>query len=157
MNLFYFTDAFLVFSVLSINYCRKIESSKPFLILFSIAILFAIIQVYAGKAAVKNKTSKRIPAKAEEDLKIDGQEPITQIVYAEPNEKIYNIDGVKVGEKIYKVKDGLHITVEKDGRIHNNTITETLITFLTNSGYKEIEDFGDDYAKRHWQVLKDAE
>lgn len=67
-----------------------------------ITISMLVYQMMAGKAVIKNDSDVSVVCKDESG---------SGIKVCQPSEKICGIDGVKVGNIVYKVPDGVHAVV----------------------------------------------
>lgn len=83
--------------------------------------LTALAQTLWGQAMVKNNSDEVIYAKPEE-----GTEPVA----VPPHGELYDIDGFKANGKVYKISDGVHARVFKNGITMVTSITGYIISKL---------------------------
>ena len=86
-----------------------------------IAGLIFLLQMYKGKSVVHNMSNEVIYAKPEE-----GTEPVA----VPPHGELYDIDGFKANGKVYKISDGVHARVFKNGITMVTSITGYIISKL---------------------------
>lgn len=106
-------------------------------------LLTALVVVYAlaiSKSVVKNRTNGTIAVKGEND---------TGAQILAPGENAEDIDGVKVYKKVYKIPDGIHATIKKDGKVKVVSIFGKMIYKLRGGLIEEAPDEG-------WTDLFDA-
>lgn len=90
-----------------------------------IAFVTLLIQGLKGKAKIENESGTVIHTKSEEgcdaeELSSDGER--------------YDIDGVKSDGTVYKVGNGCHATVRKDGTVKVKSLTGKLANYINGGG-----------------------
>ena len=128
-DLYKITDYFIAITLIAIIFVsiNKNSSKYIFIVPAIITVIVFFIQSIWGKTYCKNESEKDIFIKPEH-----GEEP--EIV--NPNNEIYDIDGIKVLGKVYKTCDGTHIIVDKNGNIKNTSIIGAVMNKI-RGGYKE--------------------
>lgn len=84
-------------------------------------LIILAIQTKFGQSMVKNNSDEVIYAKPEE-----GTEPVA----VPPHGELYDIDGFKANGKVYKISDGVHARVLKNGITMVISITGYIISKL---------------------------
>lgn len=131
-NLYLIGDIIILINILNYTVIKYKNTEKTFFALLLIAFLLYFIQVFFGCTTLKNNY-KKIYAKSEDDEKI---------FEIKENAKKYNIDGIKINNEIFKICDGTHIILNKDGKIINTSISGKIINLLFGGKLKELPDEG---------------
>ena len=84
-----------------------------------------VTQTLFGKTKVKNDSENSVCAKPEE-----GDENIDVV----PGAELYDIDGVKSNGTVYKIGDGCHAVVKKDGTVKVKSFTGRLANYINGGG-----------------------
>ena len=84
-----------------------------------------IVQGLKGKAKIENESGEDVYTKSEEgcdavELSSDGER--------------YDIDGVKSAGTVYKVGNGCHATISKDGTVKVKSFTGKLANYINGGG-----------------------
>lgn len=125
LNYYYGIDACMAFFIL-LMFCKNTKYSWHVGTVI-VGVIF-LIMAYCSKTKVTNKTNNYINAKPE-----NAKEPIIGVA---PGTDHYGFDGIKVGNKVFKARNGTHIVVNKDGSITTKSIAGKMAnSFLTNAGY----------------------
>lgn len=89
---------------------------------------------------LKNKSNDSVFAKAEES---------DEVIEVKPGETIYGLDGAKTKRGVYKITDGVHSVVCKDGRVWEKSFSSFLIDLVRGGNLSSPPDAG-------WQKLFDC-
>ena len=119
LNYYYGMDACMAF-FLVLLFCKNIKGSWAVASVMLFAILFAL--AYRSDAVVMNESDDTVKAKPE-----DGCEPLTDV---EPGKEHHGFDGIKARGKVYKVANGTHIVVKKDGSISTRSFTGKIVNAI---------------------------
>ena len=84
-----------------------------------------VTQTLFGKTKVKNSSENSVCAKPEE-----GDENIDVV----PGAELYDIDGVKSNGTVYKIGDGCHAVVKKDGTVKVKSLTAKFMNHVMDGG-----------------------
>ena len=84
-----------------------------------------VTQTLFGKTKVKNSSENSVCAKPEE-----GDENIDVV----PGAELYDIDGVKSNGTVYKIGDGCHAVVKKDGTVKVKSLTAKFMNYVMDGG-----------------------
>ncbi len=115
VNLYGIADfAIAIIVILLCLFIAKKIGAKPFIITGFVSSTLVVAQIFFGKTKVTNNSGKPIYVKPE-----DGSEPVKVDAGAEQ----YDIDGIKVNDKVYKATDGTHIVVNADGTVKTKSLT----------------------------------
>lgn len=120
--------AFILFCL----YVWKKESSyvKASFLTFATGAVCLPTQFFFGKAKVNNKSGSDI-----EYLEEGGGENRPVYILGS-GERRYDIDGVKHNEFVYKIPDGIHVTINKNGKLVPHSIFGKVI-YHVEGGVKE--------------------
>ena len=115
----------IVAITLLVLYAKREEEEKSILMGSYITGMFILIilaiQTKFGQSMVKNNSDEVIYAKPEEG---------TELVAVPPHGELYDIDGFKANGKVYKISDGVHARVLKNGITMVISITGYIISKL---------------------------
>ncbi len=89
-------------------------------------IILFYLQAGHRPASVKNNSNKTIKAKPEDKDK-------DFLINVEPRSKVFQIDGIKVENKTYKIPDSVHAKVTKNNKVCINSFC-AYIVYLTFGG-----------------------
>ncbi len=118
-NLYAVSDAMAVITLLLLlAFIAKKTNPVYWLTSGFITLLIAACQAVWGKAKIKNECPEIIYTKSEEGC--DATE-------LEPGLERYDIDGVKSYGVVYKLSDGVHGVIKKDGTLKVKSITGKFI------------------------------
>ena len=116
-NLYAAVDVMAVVAVLLLVafVAKKSETlGKCFFGSLTIAGALGLTQMMFGKAKIENESGTVIHTKSEDGC---------DAVELEPGTERYDIDGVKVKDKVYKLSDGCHGVVQEDGTVKVKSFT----------------------------------
>jgi hypothetical protein len=82
-------------------------------------------------ASVKNNSNKTIKAKPEDKDK-------DFLINVEPHSKVFQIDGIKVANKVYKIPDSIHVKVTKKNKVRVSSFCAYMIYWLYNGGILDV-------------------
>lgn len=101
------------------------KSRKNFLIYGGFGSLFVcyVAQGLCGKAKVKNRLGSDI------EYLEEGGGKNRQSFILESGKGCYDIDGIKVKDVVYKIPDGIHVTVTKKNRVLPHSFLGTLLYY----------------------------
>src|SRR5690554_4192380 len=102
-----------------------------FLFFAGIACLTTSLQLHFGQAAIKNKSNKTLKAKTEDEDK-------EFLINVEPHSKVFQIDGIKVANKVYKIPDSIHVKVTKKNKVRVSSFCAYMIYWLYNGGILDV-------------------
>ena len=83
----------------------------------AIPVICWVVQLLFGKSKVKNRLGSDIEYLEEGD----GKNRPTYVL--ESGEKRHDIDGMKVNDVVYKIPDGVHLTVNEKGKVIPHSIS----------------------------------
>ena len=112
----------LVFPKVPLKYFSAMELITAFALFYAMAI---------SKSVVKNRTNGTIAVKGEND---------TGAHILALGENAEDVDGVKVYDKVYRIPDGIHATVKKDGKVKVFSIFGKMIYKLRGGLIEEAPD-----------------
>lgn len=119
LNYYYGMDACMAF-FLVLLFCKNIKGSWAVATLAVFTLLFAL--AYMSESVMTNDSDTTVKAKPE-----DGCEPLTDV---DPGKKHHGFDGIKANGKVYKVSNGTHIVVKKDGTVRTKSLTGKIVNAL---------------------------
>lgn len=140
LNYYYGLDVSVALLILAIM--LRMKGS----VLYGLVVVnFIILSLgYFSRSKVTNKTNNYVNAKPENASK--------PIIGVSPGTDHYGFDGIKVGNKVFKARNGTHIVVNKDGSITTKSLTGKMAnSFLTGAGYVEKYQMPSD-----WHPLFDS-
>lgn len=123
-DLYFVVDIFIIIAIVFII-IGIIKGEKRYITPFGVSSIIAtflfMLQANKGKSVVHNMSNEVIYAKPEE-----GTEPVA----VPPHGELYDIDGFKANGKVYKISDGVHARVFKNGITMVTSITGYIISKL---------------------------
>ena len=125
--------------ILFIGYIASKSMKGWFALSMLITATVLIYAIFISKSAVRNKTGQAILAKGE-----NSSEPFA----VNPGGKATDVDGVKVGQTVYKIPDGVH-AVATDGGVHVLSLWGRLIYGVRGGALATEPDSG-------WKPLFEA-
>ena len=119
LNFYHGMDVCMAF-FLVLLFCKNLKGSWAVATFAVFTLLFAL--AYKSDTVVFNESGETVKTKPEE-----GCEPLTDV---EPGKEHHGFDGVKAGGKVYKVANGTHIVVKKDGSIKTKALTGKMVNAI---------------------------
>lgn len=127
-DLYTATDIFILLALL-LMILAVVKKEKDFAIGMGLAGIAActsfVTQTLFGMTKVRNNSERSVCAKPE-----DGDDNIVLL----PGAEQYAIDGVKSGGIVYKIGDGCHAIVTKDGTVKIRSVAGIFINHVMNGG-----------------------
>lgn len=103
----------IVFILLIANKAAPKHLSGAMFLCIESTLLIALVQAVLGKNKVFNESEQPITAKPDKsDLP----------VVINPSQSMVEVDGVKVNGKVFKISDGTHVVIDKDGNIRTKSL-----------------------------------
>lgn len=128
-NNYLIADLILV-AALVLMFCDKVNKWVVFGIVIAAAIPIAI--GFCCPAKVRNNSGKTIKAKPEDNS--------CDPVEIKPGEEYYGADGIKVGNCVYKIVDGSHVVVGRNGKIMTTSAIGTVMNTIRGGWLSEAPD-----------------
>lgn len=127
-DLYTATDVFILLALI-LMLLAVVKKEKDYAIGMGLVGMAAcasfVTQTLFGKTKLKNSSENSICAKPE---KGDGNVDVT------PGSICYDIDGVKSNGTIYKISDGCHAVVKKDGTVKVKSLTAKFMNHVMDGG-----------------------
>ena len=107
----------ILFVIAIILHIAEIGSDRSRRWCVAIPVICWVAQLLFGKSKVKNRLGSEIEYIEEGD----GKNRPTYVL--ESGEKRHDIDGMKVNDVVYKIPDGVHVTVNEKGKVIQHSIS----------------------------------
>ena len=120
----------MLVAALVLMFCDKVNKWVVFGIVIAAAIPIAI--GFCSPAKVRNNSGKTIKAKPEDNS--------CDPVEIKPGEEYYGADGIKVGNRVYKIVDGSHVVVGRNGKIMTTSAIGSIMNTVRGGWLSEAPD-----------------